>query len=251
MWPFGPASLLGGMEGIPMKGSEADTRRIRANPATRQIRTASMASAAPTLSQCRLPYSLAVRSVSPVFEPPLSELSPEELLVRAGREDRDAFSRLYDEFAPLVFGVALRTTKSRSHAEEVAQEVFIQVWKQADQFDPAKGTARSWIATLAHRRSVDFVRRSQSSRDRDSAQPPSADRGDIADEVVESDERARVRLALSALTDLQREAIEMAYFNGMTYREVAESIGAPLGTVKTRMRDALARIREIMEREDA
>ena len=175
---------------------------------------------------------------------------PEELFTRIVRGDRDAFSALYDQLAPIVFGLAIRTTKSRALAEEVTQEVFIQVWRQAERFDPSKGSARSWVATLAHRRSVDAVRRAQASSDRDEAVPPELPREDVADEVVEIEERRRLRAALQELTDLQREAIELAYFGALTYREVAERLDAPLGTVKTRMRDGLAKMRSIMERSD-
>lgn len=174
--------------------------------------------------------------------------TPEELFARIVRRDRDAFSALYDDLSPLVFGLAMRTTKSRALAEEVTQEVFIQVWRQADRFDSSKGSARSWVATLAHRRAVDVVRKLQASADREdalSAEPPLPD---VSEDVVKNDERARVRAAVGELSDLQREAIELAYFGGLTYREVAERLGAPLGTVKTRMRDALARMRSIVER---
>lgn len=174
-------------------------------------------------------------------------ISTDDLLVAVSRHDRDAFSTLYDDLSALVFGLALRTTKSRALAEEATQEVFIQVWRQADRFDPAKGSARSWVATIAHRRAVDVVRSSQAATEREEAQPPEAPSVDVAESVVEEDERARVRRAMDDLTDLQREAIELAYFGGLTYREVAERLGAPLGTVKTRMRDGLARIRSIME----
>ncbi|MGH3650590.1 MAG: ECF RNA polymerase sigma factor SigK [Acidimicrobiia bacterium] len=173
-----------------------------------------------------------------------------ELFSRIVQRDRDAFSDLYDELSPLVYGLAMRTTKSAALAEEVTQEVFIQVWRQAERFDSSKGSARSWVATLAHRRAVDVVRKTQASADRDDALPPEFPAADVSEDVVESDERARVRAAVGELTDLQREAIELAYFGGLTYREVAERLETPLGTVKTRMRDGLARMRSIMERGD-
>lgn len=184
----------------------------------------------------------------------VSSATLDELLSRISSGDRDAFSDLYDSLAPLVFGLAMRTIKSRLLAEEVTQEVFIQVWRQSDRFDQAKGSARSWVATLAHRRAVDTVRRTQASTDRESSVPVERPRDDVADNVVdeqiEVDNKGRVRAALAGLTDLQREAIELAYFNGLTYREVAERLDAPLGTVKSRMRDGLARMRSIMEQGD-
>jgi RNA polymerase sigma-70 factor, ECF subfamily len=154
---------------------------------------------------------------------------------------------LYDDLSALVFGLALRTTRSRVLAEEVVQEVFVQVWSQASRFDPSRGSARSWVATIAHRRAVDVVRKMQASSDREGVMPVDGPALDVADIVVEGDEQDRVRDALGALTDLQREAIEMAYFGGLTYRQVADRLEAPLGTVKTRMRDGLARIRTAME----
>ena len=197
----------------------------------------------------RFAFSLQARPQI-TFSEPINNPSPDQLLTQVRDGDREAFSRLYDLLSPLVFGMALKTTKSRAIAEEVTQEVFIQVWRQADRFDPARGSARSWVATMAHRRSVDAVRRSQSATDREEASLPSQPDPDVAEQVIVSDERQRVRAALSHLTGLQREAIELAYFGGLTYREVAERLDAPLGTVKTRMRDGLARIRSAMEATD-
>ncbi|MCI0425037.1 MAG: sigma-70 family RNA polymerase sigma factor [Actinobacteria bacterium] len=195
-------------------------------------------------------FNVEARPAIAEFEKRAANDTPDDLLVRVGLDDREAFSRLYDIMSSLVYGLALRITRSRMHAEEVTQEVFVQVWSQAARFDPASGSARAWVSTIAHRRSVDVVRRSQSTRNREEGMNPEPDRTDIAEDVVEADERERVRSALSELSDLQRQAIEMAYFGGMTYRQVAEALGTPLGTVKTRMRDGLARIREIMEGED-
>lgn len=170
-----------------------------------------------------------------------------DILAAVAGGDHDSFSRLYDELSPMVFGLALKVTKSRALAEEVTQEVFVQVWRQADRFDPVKGNARSWLATIAHRRSVDVVRRSQSAHDREESSLPVAPGGDVAETIVDRDEKTRVRSALSSLTDLQREAIELAYYGGLTYREVAQRLDAPLGTVKTRMRDGLMKMRAVME----
>lgn len=192
-------------------------------------------------------FSLRKASPSPapslIHDPPAQN----DLLVRVSRHDREAFSILYDELSALVFGLALRTTRSHALAEEVTQEVFIQVWDQASKFDPVKGSARSWVATIAHRRAVDVVRRAHASASREEAQPAEGPAADVAELVVAVDEHDRVRDAMESLTDLQREAVELAYFGGLTYRQVAERLGAPLGTVKTRMRDGLARIRTTME----
>lgn len=182
-------------------------------------------------------------------EPRLHSMpTQEELFLRITRGDRTAFSEFYDQLSGLVFGLALRTTRSRTLAEEVTQEVFLQVWRQADRFEPAKGSARAFVATLAHRRSVDVVRRSQAAADREEALPPqAATQPDVADEVADQEERSQVRAALGGLSDLQREAIELAYFGGLTYKEVADRLDTPLGTIKSRMRDGLARIRMVME----
>ncbi len=160
--------------------------------------------------------------------------------------DSDALSALYDLTSELVYGVALRVIRSPEMAEEVTQEVFLQIWEQASSFDPEKGSARAWVATLAHRRAVDSVRRSQSVRDREERVLPDLPADNVADRAIAADERSRLREALSSLTDLQYEAIDMAYYEGLTYREVAERLDAPLGTVKSRMRDGLMRLRETM-----
>ena len=177
-----------------------------------------------------------------------NHLNPEldDLLAQVANGDTGAFSRLYDLTSDMVFGLALRVIKAPALAEEVAQEVYLQLWERAGDFDPNKGKARSWIATVAHRRAVDAVRRSQSARDREDRLAPDAPRDDVADSAIEADEHERIRQGLSALTDLQWEAIRLAYFQGMTYREVAERLDTPLGTVKSRMRDGLLRLRETM-----
>ena len=166
------------------------------------------------------------------------------------QRDRDAFSALYDDLSSLVFGLALKVCRSHALAEEVTQEVFVQVWDQAGRFDRERGSARSWIATIAHRRAVDVVRKAQSAANREEAVASDPPLGDVADDVIDLDEMERVRAAMGSLSPLQREAIELAYFGGLTYREVAERLDVPLGTVKTRMRDGLARIRETMEWSD-
>lgn len=175
---------------------------------------------------------------------PNLELS--NLLISVANGESGAFSRLYDLTSEMVYGLALRVLKAPAIAEEVTQEVYLQVWSGARNFDPERGTAKAWIATLAHRRAVDAVRRSQSARDREQRVVPDPPHGDVAESAVETDERDRVRQALSGLTDLQWEAIELAYFDGMTYREVAEHLDTPLGTVKSRMRDGLQRLRQTM-----
>jgi RNA polymerase sigma-70 factor (ECF subfamily) len=169
--------------------------------------------------------------------------SLDALMTRVADGDADAFSMLYDQTSAMVYGLSLRVLRSEAMAEEVTQEVFLQVWRQASGFDRGRGSVKTWIATLAHRRAVDAVRRSQSSRDRETkvaADPPAPD---VAEAAIATDDRERVRAALAALTDLQLQVIEMAYFGGLTYREVAERLDTPLATVKTRIRDGLTRMR--------
>lgn len=181
---------------------------------------------------------------------PTVERTGEELLVAVGRGDRDAFAELYDRVAPQVLGVAVRVVRDRSLAEEVLQEVLVEVWRKAAHFDPTRGSARGWITTLAHRRAVDRVRSEQASRDRDD-RVSRRDDGHafdaVADEVQVRLDHWQVRQALAALTDRQREAVELAYFAGHTYRDVARILGIPEGTAKSRLRDGLLRLRTALE----
>lgn len=177
------------------------------------------------------------------------QLHPDALLRHAGAGDRTAYAKLYDAVAPMVFGIALRVVRDRSRAEEVAQEAMIDVWQRAPRFDPARGSAKGWIATIAHRRAVDAVRSEQAARDRAervAVREPRPQHDVVAAEVEALAERSEVAAALADLSDLQREAIVLAYYGGNTYQQVAEDLGTPLGTVKTRMRDGLRRLAEIL-----
>lgn len=168
------------------------------------------------------------------------------LLRRAGRGDQSAFGELYDALAPLVYGVVLKVVRDPSHAEEVAQEVFVELWRLAARFDGTKGSARTWAATLAHRRAIDRVRSEQSARDRQDRDASQIVREHdvVAAEVESTLEQARVRRALEQLSELQREAVELAYFGGHTYREVAVLLDVAEGTVKSRIRDGMIRLRD-------
>lgn len=168
------------------------------------------------------------------------------LLRRAGRGDQQAFAELYDVLSPLVHGVVLKVVRDPAQAEEVTQEVFVELWRTATRFDGSKGSARAWASTLAHRRAVDRVRSEQASRDRQQRDAAAAmrDHDMVVDEVESGLDQARVRRALGQLSELQREAVELAYFGGHTYREVAVLLGVAEGTVKSRIRDGMIRLRD-------
>lgn len=188
-----------------------------------------------------------LRSVLPGAGP--DRVDGADLLRRTARGDREAFSELYTAFSGPIFGTVKRILRDPAQSEEVAQEVLVEIWRSASRFDPEKGSAAAWIMTLAHRRAVDRVRSSQASRDRDEhVGIRDRDRpfDEVAEQVETSMEHAEVRDAVAQLTDLQRESVELAYYGGHTYREVAEILGTPLGTVKTRLRDGLANLRTAM-----
>jgi RNA polymerase sigma-70 factor (ECF subfamily) len=171
----------------------------------------------------------------------------EQLLAAVTRGDEQAFATFYDRFGALVFGVIRQVLRDPSQSEEVTQEVFVEIWKTASRFDPDRGSARTWVLTMAHRRAIDRVRSEQASRDRTERvghrnHPRAFD--EVSERVETRFEHQQVRAALDHLTDLQREAVELAYYGGYTYREVAELLDAPLGTVKTRLRDGLIRLRD-------
>lgn len=181
---------------------------------------------------------------------PARELSEEELLLRTARGDREAFAKFYDRMSDRVFGVIRKVLRDPSYSEEVTQEVFTEAWRLANRFDPEKGSASTWLLTMAHRRAIDRVRSEQASRDRTRRvghQERQRPFDEVAERVETSIEHRQVRQALDELTDLQREAIDLAYYQGYTYREVSELLDAPLGTIKTRIRDGLIRLRDTLE----
>ena len=181
------------------------------------------------------------------IEPPLP--SPDDLLVRVAGGDQAAFSELYDQLAGRVLGLVVRLLRDRAQSEEVTQEVFLEVWQQAAKFDRGRGSAASWVLTMAHRRAVDRVRAAQSAHDRDT-RVGIRDHETAFDQVTESVEirieHERVSRALARLTEFQRQAVTMAYYGGYSHSEMSEILGVPLGTVKTRLRDGMIRLRDEM-----
>lgn len=176
-------------------------------------------------------------------------LDDNQLMAAVAKGDQRAFGELYDRYASRVYGLIRRVVRAPAIAEEVAQEVFVEAWRQARRFDADRGAAVTWLMTMAHRRAVDRVRSEQASRDREGrSQDRQVERAfDQTAEAAETNlERERVRAALAELTPLQREAIEIAYYGGNTYRETADIVDAPLGTVKTRLRDGLVRLRDTL-----
>lgn len=164
--------------------------------------------------------------------------------------DQGGFRQLYELLSPAVYGLALRVTRDEHLAQDVLQETFAEVWSSAGRYDPSLASVRGWVTMLAHRRAVDRVRREQSERQRlqtwtTSAHEPAHDH--VAAVVDLRAEHRSVRQALSALTPVQRQALELAYFDGLTHRQVAERLSIPLGTAKTRIRDALKALRVRME----
>jgi RNA polymerase sigma factor (sigma-70 family) len=178
----------------------------------------------------------------------LAHLSDEALVALTARSDEVAFAALYDRFGRAAYGLALRVLRDESLAEDAVQEAFLAVWRGAARFFPERGKASTWILTLVHRRAVDVVRREQRRR----ADPlPSEELGgqeqSAADVAWLRLERERIQAALATLPDRQRETIELAYYGGFTQSELAERLGEPLGTIKSRMFSGLARLREALE----
>ncbi len=173
---------------------------------------------------------------------------PSLLLQRVARGDDAALGQLYDLLGAAVLALARRIVRDPARAEEVTQEVFVQAWQTAARYDPSRGSARTWLMTLAHRRAVDVVRHDQAATDREDRYDWSSgpDHDVVSETVTIRLEQQQVRRCLDGLTPLQREAIELAYYQGHTYPEVAELLDANLATVKTRMRDGLIRLRDCM-----
>ncbi|PZO59457.1 MAG: RNA polymerase subunit sigma [Leifsonia xyli] len=178
-----------------------------------------------------------------------AQASPDDLLARVASGDQAAFADLYDVLSGRVLGLVTRLLRDRAQSEEVTQEVFLEVWQQANRFDRKRGTASSWVLTMAHRRAVDRVRASQASHDRDTKigiRDLEAGFDQVSESVEIRIEHERVGRALAKLTEFQRQAVQLAYYGGFSHSEMAEHLGVPIGTVKTRLRDGMIRLRDEM-----
>ena len=171
------------------------------------------------------------------------------LIQQVAKQDRDAFSQLYDRFSTLVFTLAMRMLKARSDAEDLLQEVFVQVWRQAENYSAERGSPEAWIINIARSRAIDkirSIRRMQKSfvLTDDPARAESPE--NVESSAAESETRLTMNSALANLPDPQRKVLELAYFDGLTQNEIADRLAEPLGTVKTRMRSGIQKLREIL-----
>lgn len=171
------------------------------------------------------------------------------LLQLSSRGDQAAFAALYDATSARLHGLILRVVRNPAQADEVTQEAYLEIWRTAARFDPAKGSALSWLMTIGHRKAVDRVRSAEASTRRDTTyhvENRAVDHDQTAEAATASLEAERVHQALGTLTPIQREALDLAYFGGYTHTEVASMLNLPLGTAKTRIRDGLIRLRDAM-----
>jgi len=182
--------------------------------------------------------------------PPLLSNELESLLRRVARGDNDAFAAFYDHTKARVYGLVIRVLRDPGYSEETTQEVYLEVWRSATGYDPARGSALAWLLTMAHRRAIDRVRTEQAGSRRESRYgaanvDPATDV--VADSAIAGDEQRRVAQCLEALTDAQRQCIELAYYGGLTYAEVSQRMAANLSTIKSRIRDALRGLRNCLD----
>ena len=177
------------------------------------------------------------------------EPSDEQVLEAVGRGDDDALGVLYDRFGRLAFRLAFRILRDRALAEDAVQEAFLAVWRSADAYKRERAKPSTWILTVVHRRAVDIVRREQTRRGEPLEVAPEPVSGPADEDAVLRDRRAAVQAALTELPDDQRQALELAYYGGLTQSELAERLGVPLGTVKSRMFAGLGRLRELLAAE--
>jgi len=195
------------------------------------------------------PDTLPVNGTHSERRSPVSSADLGALLRRVAQHDSEAFAALYDATRSQVYGMVARVLRDRGYSEETTQDVYLQVWRTAQSYDPASGSALAWLLTLAHRRAVDRVRAEQAATQRDSrygATNIERPADHVSAAVISGEERRQVTACLDGLTDLQRECIELAYYQGLTYVQVSERLSANLATVKSRMRDALRSLRNCL-----
>jgi RNA polymerase sigma-70 factor (ECF subfamily) len=172
-----------------------------------------------------------------------------DLLRRSGLGDESAFAEFYDATAARAYGLALRVVRNPAHAEEVTQEAYLDAWRSSARYDAGRGSAAGWLLTIVHRKAVDRIRSVEAATARDEAwdrETAPTEHDQTAEEAHASLDAARVRHAVATLTDVQRQAVELTYFGGYTHTEVATLLDVPLGTAKTRIRDGLIRLRDLM-----
>ena len=177
---------------------------------------------------------------------PLAHLSDEALVALLARSEQSALAELYDRYGRIAYGLALRVLRDEALAEDAVQEGFLAVWRTAARFMPERGKASTWILTLVHRRAVDVVRREERRRADTLEYAPEQGGGDVHEDAWLRLQRERVQAALKQLPDQQREALELAYYGGFSQSELAERLGQPIGTIKSRMFTGLARLRELL-----
>ncbi len=188
--------------------------------------------------------------VRPVNTVSTSAPTDASLVARIAVGDERALQMIYERYSPLVYGLSRRVTASTAHAEEITQEVFVYLWQNPDRFDAERGSLRAFLGAVAHRRSVDEVRRSTrrtAREDRVGSDASNLDVIEISDTVERSQTAERVRAAVSSLPEQQREAVLLAYFGGCTFRQVAEQLGIPEGTAKSRLRLGLSKLAVLLE----
>ncbi|MFE4579681.1 sigma-70 family RNA polymerase sigma factor [Streptomyces chartreusis] len=190
-----------------------------------------------------------MREVVHIGRNPSAEPDLQELVGRVALGDEEAFASVYDSVVSPVLGVVRAVLRDQAQSEEVAQEVLVEVWRTAPRFRPDRGSAINWILTLAHRRAIDRVRSVEATAARDhraAVMDHMPEYDEVSEQVEARIEREQVRRCLRTLTELQRQAVTLAYYRGLTYRQVAEALTLPLGTVKTRLRDGLIRLRDCL-----
>jgi len=170
----------------------------------------------------------------------MSDSQAHALLRRLAAGDQKALGEFYDLYAGLANGLALRILRDTADAEDVVQEAFVQVWRQAGRYDPRRGSPQAWLCTIARTRALDRLRRRVSRRE------DTAEAAPAGTETPQTEEALTVRKALDGLSADQRRALELAYYEGLTQTEIARHLGEPLGTIKTRIRTAMIRLREAL-----